>query len=630
MIKHPTVRRVLFAIYVLASVLYVGWRLGWTLNLEQPVYALMFFFAEAFCILSSLVFYKVIVVRPPAAQPPESADHAPTVDVFIATYNEELELVRTTAVAARDMAGDHTTWICDDGRREEMRRLAEELGVGYLTRPDNSHAKAGNLNNALAHSSGELVLVLDADHVLRRQALQCLAPHFADPTVGLVQTPQVYYNVDSYQHAVSRRKRILWHEAAIFHHLMQPGASRLNAAFFVGTGALLRRSALDEVGGFATGSITEDIHTSMRLHAAGYRSVYVDQALGFLLAPDTPLAYCRQRLRWAQGSMQLLRRENPLTKPGLSFWQRVAYMNSLGGYLAAYQHVIFYLAPAIYLLWGMSPIAVDPVVGFPLFVAHIVFDLIIYKLLAAPYARLFLSECFKLLSVALFVRASTTLLSNQDLPFRVTPKGRNAGLPLDLVALPLVLFVFNITAVGLGLVRLLTGPEHVGAVVLTTFFAMLFSVAGALALVHAYERRGSDESFAFQVCFEASPGLEIHRLNHEVAYGVATAALTRGLTAGQTLDLDLTPLGIGRLVGGRVLAIAEPRRGATDRVVKLALDSLHPRERDALDRCFFQTAVPRLLADMALAPDGPPPEALPGREIEVETGSFLAVRTGLI
>jgi cellulose synthase (UDP-forming) len=594
-------RGTLLVIYAAVSVAYLFWRGAYTLNWEHPVYAVVFFIAEVFSILASLAFYALIVRRldPPVLPAPETW---PGIDVLIATYNEDSSLVRTTAVAARDMHGAHRTWICDDGRRPQIEALARELGVGYLTRADNAHHKAGNLNNALAHTTGELVLVLDADHVPQPQLLQRLLPYFRDPKLALVQTPQVFYNIDSYQHDVSARKRRLWHEASVFHHLMQPGANSRGASFFVGTGAILRRSALREIGGFATGSITEDIHTSMRLHAAGYRSLYVDEALGYLLAPDTPYAFANQRLRWAQGAMQILRRENPLRKPGLSFWQRVGYMNSLGGYLAAYQHLLFYLAPALFLAFGLSPIAVDPRFAFPVFVGHIILDVAIYKILARPHARLFLSECYKILSMALHIRASFTLIQPDGLPFRVTPKGRHSGLPPSLLLPPAILFALNLTAVGLGVSRLMHGDAYPGAVLLTTFFAGLFAIAGALALVHAYECRTAHEAFTFPVGFKAKLMhaheqhlLSVCRINHHTAYALGTHVVEPG----EIGQIDLTAVGIPWHVEARVQGSERSSQGT---VIKLALLNLTPAECDRLDRYVFNRAVPQLFAGLTDAP----------------------------
>ncbi len=614
-----TWKRALVGLHAALALPYLAWRAGSTMNAEHPVYAAVFFVAEVFCVLSSLVFYQLVSGRAENPEPPP-ARRPPSLDVFICTYNEDLELIRTTAVAARDMDGPHATWICDDGRRPAVEALAREIGVGYRTRPSNEHFKAGNLNAALVGTHGELVLVLDADHVPRRQMATRLAAFFADPDVALVQTPQVYYNIDSYQHHVSTRARRLWHEATVFHHMMQPGAARWNAAFFVGTGAMLRRSALEKVGGFATGSITEDIDTSMRLHDAGYKSVYVDEALGYLLAPDTPLAYAGQRLRWAQGAMQILRRDGPSLRPNLTFAQRVTYLNSLAGYLAAWQHLLFYVAPGIFLATGITPIAVDPAVGFPIFVARIVFDLGVYLLLGAPHARLFLGECYKMLTVAIFLRASATLLAPKGLSFRVTPKGRHAGLPLEIVLPAAALFVFNLTAVGIGLFRLVRGDPYPGALVLTTFFAAQFGIASALALAHAWERRGAHEHFAFPVSLPAGEGLVVRRLNHEIAYAVTT----RDLRVGAEVTLDLG-LGLRHPVPARVVA-TEPAREGT--VAKLELAPIAPLDRDALDRYFFNVALPGFLSGLRDAPVGPPPD--PVDADVTPTGELLAVRSGIL
>jgi cellulose synthase/poly-beta-1,6-N-acetylglucosamine synthase-like glycosyltransferase len=636
LVRTPALRRALFAAYLVATVLYLVWRVLFTLSPEHPVYAVAFVAAEAFALVLAVFFYILILRHPgqrSAPPPPEGLE----VDVFITTYNEELALIRTTASAARDMDYPHRTWICDDGRRPEVEALARELGVGYLSRPTNEHYKAGNLNNALAQTRGDAVLILDADHVVRRCLLTELLGHLRDPAVALVQTPQVFYNVESYQHAVSVRRRSLWHEGSLFHHLIQPGASRLNAAFFVGTGALLRRSALEAIGGFATGSITEDIHTSIRLHAAGFKVVYVDQALGFLLAPDTPLGYTSQRLRWAQGAMQILRRENPLFQRGLSFWQRCFYLNALIGFLVAYQQVLFYLAPGFYLYTRISPILVDPRIGFTVFAAHIALDLIVFKLLAAPHARIFFSECYKMLNIAIYVRGSAALLHPDGLPFRVTPKSGSTEFPVVLLMPAAVLFLFNLTAVGVGLTSLLRGEAFVGAVLISGFFSALFSIAAALALLHAYERRQVEETFVFPVQLpshleSARDGQRsdclIRRLSHEHAY-IETA---HPCPAGSEMLVDLGSGGVERAVRAVVVSSTASGESQSPNIVKLSLTDLTQAERDELDRYFFNTALPQFFEHFIDTPPGPPPDVpLHSRaEIGPRLQEFLQVRGAIV
>jgi cellulose synthase (UDP-forming) len=630
----PGVRKLLFGAFAGASTLYLLWRAAFTMNSEHPLYASVFLLAEAYAVTAAMIFYILVLAR--ADRPCPVPQEGLRVDVVIATYNEEIDLIRRTAVAARDMGYPHRTWICDDGRRPQVKELAGELGVGYVTRPWNEHYKSGNLNNALACTDGDLVVVLDADHVVRRQFLTRTLGHFRDPSVALVQTPQVYYNVDSYQHALSTRRRRLWHEASIFHHAMQPGADRLNSAFFVGTGAILRRSALEAVGGFATETITEDIHTSMRLHAAGFRSVYVDEALGFLLAPDTPFAYTLQRLRWAQGAMQILRKENPLRRRGLSIAQRLFYLNSLTGYLGAYQHTLFYLAPGLLLIGNLSPIALDRSYAFWIFAGRILLDLGVFLLLAGRHARLLLSECFKILNVAIFLRASLALLRPDGLPFRVTPKGKHGGLPVALLVPSILVFLFNLTAIGAGVTKLSSGTPHPGAVVLSTFFATLFAVSGALALLHAVERRGTEEPFAFPVALRSSlrgpegraEAVTIVRLNATTAYVTCRSAPA----AGTRLSLDLSGAGLSDPVTVAVAGAQPDPTGKWETILKLTLLHVEGTKRDVLDRFLFNTAVPDLFGQLDGTPTGPPPDFPPeaSRHVDEPIESFVHLKAGIV
>lgn len=632
MIGSGGVRFALFLAYCVLTLAYLVWRALFTLNPSAPIYSFVFYVAEMVSICSAVVFYSYLRRLPRGEEPP-AARPGFRIDVLIATYNEDVSLLRTTARAARDMDYPHNTWICDDGRREAVRELADELGVGYLARADNRDHKAGNLNHALGHTTGEIVLVLDADHVPRREFLTRTLGYFADATVAFVQTPQVYYNVDSYQHAASAKRRSMWHEAAIFHHRMQPGADWVNAAFFVGTGALLRRSALTAIGGFATGSITEDIHTSMRLHSKGYRSVYVNEVLGYMLAPDTPLAYFVQRLRWAQGSMQLLRRENPLFVRGLSVSQRIGYLNAMGVYLLSYQHLLFYVAPNIYLFTGVSPIAVDQPIALAVFVGYILFSLGLHKLLAAPFARLLLTECFKVLNLSTFVLASLTFLEPEGLRFKVTPKGQHGGLPLMLLAGPLSILLLSLTGAGIGLALLLIGTEiHREALVLTTFFTACFAIVAALVLSHTYMRLHTDEAFAFPVHIathlemdDRQVEVRINRMNHDVAY---VNCDTR-LPVGARTTLSLAPIGIDESAAGEVVGIEQIDRGCF--VTKIQLSPLGDDSRDQLDLFFFEVALPRLFALFRDAPHGPPAMrglAIGGDPVLAEE-MLVPVRSGL-
>src|SRR5229473_3371025 len=276
--RLETPRRILTYCFVAVGLWYLGWRLK-TFNPHAPIFSMLIYGAELFGFITALMHvfmcWRLSERRAPPPRPGIS------VDVYIPTYSEPIDLVRKTALAAMAMDYPHRTWILDDGRREAMRALATELGCEYLTRTDNAHAKAGNLNHALAGSSGELIAVFDADHAPRRDFLVKTLGYFEDTRVAFVQTPQDYYNLDSYQHRGTHASHEIWTEQALFFRVIQRGKDCWNSAFFCGSCAVVRRSALERIGGFATGTITEDLHTSIRLHAAGFRSVYhAARALG--------------------------------------------------------------------------------------------------------------------------------------------------------------------------------------------------------------------------------------------------------------------------------------------------------------------------------------------------------------
>ena len=211
-----------------------------------------------------------------------------------------------------------------------MKELAELAGAGYLTRPDNSHAKAGNINAALPRTDGELVLMLDADHVPMPDALDAMVGYFDDERVALVQSPHDFFNHDSVQHYVVGR-----HEQSLFYRVICPGKDRHGAAYWCGSAALLRREALLEIGGVATETIAEDFHTTIRLQRHGWESRYHDEVLVQGLAPHDLDGYLLQRDRWARGNLAVFGLpESPLRAGELKPAQRLSYFASLAAYLA--------------------------------------------------------------------------------------------------------------------------------------------------------------------------------------------------------------------------------------------------------------------------------------------------------
>ncbi|WP_232431505.1 glycosyltransferase [Cupriavidus sp. UYPR2.512] len=257
----------LVVVYVISGLVYMGWRVG-SINMSAPLFSIPLYAAELYGYVSGLLFvlmtYQLSVREAPPPEPGLS------VDVYVPTYNESVELIRRTLLAAMRMDYPHVTWLLDDGHRESMRTLAEELGCRYLARDNNAHAKAGNLNNALQHSTGEFIAIFDADHAPRKDFLVKTLGYFKDAGVAFVQTPQDFFNIDSFNHRLGKKR--VWDEQALFFKIIQRGKDALNAAFFCGSCAVIRRAAVARIGGFATETVTEDVHTAIRLHKLGYQS----------------------------------------------------------------------------------------------------------------------------------------------------------------------------------------------------------------------------------------------------------------------------------------------------------------------------------------------------------------------
>jgi cellulose synthase (UDP-forming) len=331
------------------------------------------------------------------------------------------------------MRVDHETWVLDDGDRPEVARLANELGARYLARPTHEHAKAGNLNHALGFIDAEFIGVLDADHVASADFLVRTLGYFDDATIALVQTPQEFYNVESFEHeagganrapAVTQDEGERFHEQALFYRLLQPGKNRWGGAFWCGTGAVVRVAALREVGLVATETITEDIHTTIRLHRRGWQTVYHNEILARGLAASDAATYQLQRHRWGTGAMQVLRKENPLVVPGLSLGQRLSYAATLLGWFDAWRSLGYLILPIVVIATGAVPIKADALTFALVFGSVFALSQLALRVLSRGYYRPILTLLFEFVRMTPNLLATTTLVTNRGGSFRVTPKGR--------------------------------------------------------------------------------------------------------------------------------------------------------------------------------------------------------------
>ena len=457
--------------FIAASILYVSWRFT-TLNLEALTFSVLFLVAEIFTIISFLVFLITTVGRHDRKAP--TPQKGLTVDVFVPTYNEPVHVVRPTLLAARQLQYPHETWLLDDGNREEMRLLAEELGCRYLVRDNNLHAKAGNLNNGLKYAKGDFLTVFDADHVAQPDFLDKLLGYFEDEKVSFVQTPQDYYNDNAFLFVYKPGQKLLLNEQRFFFRFILPARDFWNGAYSCGSGCVFRRRHLEEVGGFAVETVTEDFHTSIRLHRKGYKSIYHDEPLCYGIAAQQVMTYLRQRLRWGQGTMRTGFLEKIPFSRGLTIGQRLCYLSSLFAFISGWQRLFFFIAPIYVLFTNTLPIRTGIDEYLIVYVPYLLFLILTFKQLTNGHGRMLALETDQMASFFVFCIATFSYFTKRQ-KFWVTPKGL-AGKWRDLIWLtPQALIILGtVSGIALGSIRYLySGTMSLDILLVVSFWGLL-------------------------------------------------------------------------------------------------------------------------------------------------------------
>lgn len=437
--------RVVAVIALSYATYWIWWRWTHTINTDPKaiVPSLILVLAETWAYINMCMF--VMLTWKLTNRDPGEAPRGRTVDVFITCYDEPLEVLRRTAIGARNIRYPHRTYMLDDGKRDDVLAMTRELGIGYVRRVGNENAKSGNLNFALSQTHGEFILQLDSDHVPMPHIVDSMLGYFSDPAMALVQSPQDFYNVDSFTHVVNDEGRRLWEENRIFYSLIQPGRDHWNASFFCGSCGMIRRSALESVGGFASQTIIEDMETTMELHARGWKTAYHRETVAYGLAPGAAGAYHVQRLRWGQGAMQILRKLKPLTMRGLTLPQRLNYFAGTAAYFEGWQKCVFYLMPLFYFFTGVLPVGGDQHAFLIRLIPYIAISIVAFELLSRGTGYLFLSERFTMVRVWTYMLAALAVFTNKRLKFNVTPKG-HASVPKSAYVPQLTLLVLSIAA----------------------------------------------------------------------------------------------------------------------------------------------------------------------------------------
>ena len=514
--------RLLFiAIATFMTLRYLAWRITDTLPAVDTlsfVPGILLFLAELYGI--AMYFFGVFVnIRPlerALVALPDDESLLPTVDVFVPSYNEDEALLETTLTAARQLRYPEArldVYLLDDGgteqkradrdpvkagvaqeRHERLQALCARVGVHYLTRAGNQHAKAGNINAALPRTTGDLILILDADHVPTQDLLvNTVGPFLKDPKLFLVQTPHFFVNPDPIERNLGTWERMP-SENEMFYGVGQRGLDFWNASFFCGSAALLRRRCLEEIGGLAGATITEDAETALELHARGYNSVYVSRPMIAGLQPETFASFIGQRSRWAQGMMQIMLFKNPILKRGLRVSQRIAYMSSCFYWLFPIARTLFLLMPLTYLFLGMKIYDASLEEFFAYALAHLVCS---YMLTNHMFGRVrwpFIGELYEMAQALFLLPAVLSVFVNPRAPtFHVTAKSETLtrSYVSHLVSPVLWMFLLLLAGAAAGVWRYLNFPlEHDNLVIVFAWNLLNIVFMGAtLGVVHERRQR---------------------------------------------------------------------------------------------------------------------------------------------
>lgn len=385
--------KLLIIVDIIISTIYILWRgtvIPTNLGIVSFILGLILFVCEFigfmnFMNFQFIFFGKYKIIRKDLSV--YNLDEAPLVDVLICTYNESLQLLEKTIIASTQMAypkNKFKVYVCDDGRRDELKELCKKYGVNYITREDNQGAKAGNINNALKYIKGDLFLVLDADMIPKKEFLQKTIGYFEDEDLAFVQTPQCYYNKDMYQ---SNLKKYIPNEQDFFMRDVQEARAYRGAVLHVGTNAVFRRKFIDEIGGYPTCSITEDMAVGMLLQAKGYDSIFINKVLVLGLSASTFGELVKQRDRWCRGNIQVFKHYNPFILKGLTPAQRICYVDGVLYWFSNLIKMFYIIVPILFLSTGIHFVESGFAELLNMTIPYILVQIFIFRILSPKSRR---------------------------------------------------------------------------------------------------------------------------------------------------------------------------------------------------------------------------------------------------
>ncbi len=449
-----------------ASSRYIYWRftdtIGFTHWMDAAFgYGLVLAELYAFAVLLIGYFQTAWPLQRRPVPMPADVSTWPSVDIFIPSYNEPLEVVRQTVFSAMslDWPKDRLhVYVLDDGRRTEFREFCEELGVGYLIRDNNHHAKAGNINAALKVTHSEYIAIFDCDHIPTRSFLQvCMGWFFKDTNLVMLQTPHVFFSPDPFERNLDTFHRMP-NEGELFYGIVQDGNDLWNASFFCGSCAIIRRKELLEVGGIAVETVTEDAHTALKLSRLGYNTAYLEVPQAAGLATERLSGHVGQRIRWARGMAQIARTDNPLFGKGLHFGQRLCYLNAMLHFFYGLPRLVFLTAPLAYLFFGAHVFQASALMITAYALPHLAHASVTNSRIQGRFRHSFWNEVYESVLAWYIMRPVLVAAINPKLgKFNVTAKGgviEKAYFDWTIARPYVVLLLINLVGMAVGVWKL--------------------------------------------------------------------------------------------------------------------------------------------------------------------------------
>lgn len=550
---------------LLVSTRYIVWRTTSTLEFDSPIGFFLgtgLYLAELYAwIILVLGFLQTSWQLPrPVVEPEGPPEEWPTVDVYVPTYNETLEIVANTVYAAMDMdypADRFRVFILDDGRRPEFQAFARQAGCGYLTRADNLHAKAGNMNAAMKKTDGELIAIFDCDHVPVRAFLQLSVGWFAkDPKLALMQTPHHFYSLDPVQRNLGEVVSDLPGEGDLFYGAVQRGNDLWNATFFCGSCAIIRREALEQTNGFAGETVTEDAHTALKLQRMGWNTAYLGTRLSAGLATERLVIHIGQRIRWARGMTQIFRIDNPLLGKGLKWQQRLCYLNAMLHFQFPLPRIVFLTSPLAYLLAGQNIIHASAALIFAYAMPHLVVSSQSSERTQGGDRRPFWGEIYETLLCFHLVKPTVfTMFQPRKGKFNVTDKGgmlNQTYYDFTTVRPHLIVLGLLVAGIAFGCVKFFFFPHifniQLDTLLLNTAWAVFSLVTLVAALSVARERRQTRLHIridvALPVTMHFEDGYVVEGVTRDISMGGFAARMPQGFTfQGRVVTAVSLPMG---------------------------------------------------------------------------------------